>query len=196
MRRMRSVCELRRSFMRSSGMVIGSTLLVPGFETDSEEAKKVPPPPVGLTCWRWPEGWGAAPDQAAAPQPDDRVILTGERKRAVLRARSGRANNVLRMLAERGRSSAHGWPATVEGYGQRHEIESQFGHALEDAERFCLRLCQHLAQVLDGGAGNAGLFQDVDPLSLGARGEDAFHQVHQLDPVRAPVAVGGKARVL
>src|SRR5262249_55830202 len=162
MRRMRSVCELRRSFMSSSGMVIRSALLVARVGNQLGRSKESAASTRGASMRPEPEGWRTALDQALAPPQDDRVTFTGKRKREVLRPGSGRANNVLRVLAECGRSAADGWPATVEGYGQRHEIESQLRHALEHAERFCLRLCQHLAQVLDGGAGNAGLLQDID----------------------------------
>src|SRR5215468_8616847 len=94
-------------------------------------------------------------------------------KKRGLRGSSGVTDDILGVLAQRGRPAADWRTPAIEGDGQRHEIVAELGHTLKHTQGFHLRLSKHLAQVLDGRAGDASLLERVDPLSLCTRGKHA-----------------------
>src|SRR5215470_8656330 len=196
MRRARSVWERRRSSISSSGMVIESTPVGSGWRNRHYEASRMPSPPVGLAPVTTATDRGSSESSSVHPNWNTGSLLLASKKGEALRGSSGGTDNVLRVLAQGGRPTPDWGTPAVEGDGQRHEIVAELGHTLKHAEGFHLRLGKHLAQILDGRAGDAGLLERVDPLALRARGKHALDQLDQLETVRAPVAVGGEARIL
>src|SRR6218665_54798 len=70
-----------------------------------------------------------------------------------------RNSHVLVVLADVGRAVAHWRARAVEGQRQSDDAQVHPGDVLEDADRLGLRLIHDLPEVVNGGAGNAGLLQ-------------------------------------